>query len=148
MLKPLLRWISRTDYARSAIEDQADLAVFREKPTPRIIWGLIIIGVSYIIGWPAVAALGLLATYLKEPLILIIGGPVTYGLSHLVFILGAYLAGTFYAKHFFRWAVRMAIEKHLGPTPATAPDRTADPATTARPNEPTVPPWAEDSFKH
>ncbi len=126
MIKPLLRWISRTDYARSAVEDQADLAIFREKPTPRIIWGLVAIAVSYIIGWPAVAALGIVAAYLKEPLVLVIGGPVTYGLSHLVFILGAYLAGTHYARHFLRWAVRVAIEKHLGRAPTATPEGTGD----------------------
>jgi hypothetical protein len=111
MLKSIFKKIGRTRFARSAIEERADLSVFNQKPTPRIICGLVIIGISYVIGWPAIAALGLIAAYVKQPLILVIGGPVMYGLSHLVFILGAYLAGSHYAKAFFRWATRVAVEK-------------------------------------
>ena len=46
-------------------------------------------------------------------LLLVIGGPVLYGLSHLVFILGMYLAGAKYTKIFLRWATRVAVERWL-----------------------------------
>ena len=55
--------------------------------------------------------LGLISLHLREPLIVAIGGPVTYGLSHLVFIVGMYLAGADYARVFFRWATRVAVER-------------------------------------
>jgi hypothetical protein len=113
MIQTLLRRISRTAYVRSAMADGADLALFKKRPTPRLFWGLIVIGISYTIGWPAVVALGIIAGYLQEPLVLIIGGPVTYGLSHLVFIVGAYLAGGQYAYAFLRWATRVTMEKLL-----------------------------------
>ena len=93
--------------------EQADLSAFKEKPSIRIILGLLAIMVSYIIGWPAVAALGLLSIQLHEPLVVIVGGPLTYGLSHLVFLLGMYLCGAVYSLIFLRWLTRVSMEKLL-----------------------------------
>jgi hypothetical protein len=112
----ILNRFAQTDFVRSAIEERADLSEFRQRPNARIIVGVSAIGVSYIIGWPAVGLLGAISVYLKEPLIVIIGGPLTYGLSHLVFIFGMYLAGAKYTKIFFRWATRVAMEKFIGQT--------------------------------
>ncbi len=106
--------IAATKFAQRAMADQADLSAFRERPTPHAIMGLSAIGISYMIGWPAVALLGVVSVYLNKPMIALIGGPVTYGLSHLVFILGMYLAGAEYAKVFLRWATRTAVEKLVG----------------------------------
>ena len=103
--------IEQTHFVQTAIAEQADLSAFKKKPTPRVIAGISVICLSYIIGWPAVTALGAISIYLKEPLIVAIGGPLTYGLSHLVFILGMYLAGAEYSKVFLRWATRVAVEK-------------------------------------
>jgi len=111
MHKYLIRLLAQTPYVRSAIEDRADLACFKQKPTPRIIWGLTVIGISYIIGWPAVALAGAVAIYLKKPIILTIGGPTVYIISHLTFMLGAWLAGAHYAKAFLRWATHRAMLK-------------------------------------
>ncbi len=112
----ILKRIAQTDFARLAIEERADLSQFKQRPNARIIVGVSAIGVSYIIGWPAVGLLGTISIYLKEPLIVIIGGPLTYGLSHLVFIFGMYLAGAKYTKIFLRWATRVAVEKFIGQT--------------------------------
>ncbi len=95
------------------MEDRADLSAFKEKPSPRIIAGLLAIMISYIIGWPAVAALGFLALKLHEPWIVIVGGPLTYGLSHLVFLLGMYLCGAVYSLIFLRWLTRVSVGKLL-----------------------------------
>jgi len=113
MIRRSIRKIATTDFVRSAMEEQADLSAFREKPGPRVIFGLLAIMASYIIGWPAVAALGLLAVALHEPWIVIVGGPLTYGLSHLVFLLGMYLCGAGYALIFLRWLTRVSMEKLL-----------------------------------
>jgi hypothetical protein len=112
----ILKRIAQTDFARLAIEERADLSQFKQRPNARIIVGVSAIGVSYIIGWPAVGLLGAISVYLKEPLIVIIGGPLTYGLSHLVFIFGMYLAGAKYTKIFLRWATRVAVEKFIAQT--------------------------------
>ena len=95
------------------MEDQADLSAFKEKPSPRIIAGLLAIMISYIIGWPAVAALGFLALKLHEPWIVVVGGPLTYGLSHLGFMLGMYLCGAVYSLIFLRWLTRVSVGKLL-----------------------------------
>ncbi len=111
MIKKSIQKIAATGFVRSALEDQADLSAFKEKPTPKIIFGLLAIMASYIISWPAVAALGLLAIKLHEPWIVIVGGPLTYGLSHLVFLLGMYLCGAVYSLIFLRWLTRISMEK-------------------------------------
>ena len=58
--------------------------------------------------------LGLLAFYTGEPLTLAIGGPLTYGLSHLVFLAGLYLAGKRYAVALAHWAARKALASLSG----------------------------------
>jgi uncharacterized RDD family membrane protein YckC len=95
------------------MEEQADLSAFKEKPDARIKAGIFAIACSFLIGWPAVAALGVLAIKLSEPLIVVIGGPAVYGLSHLVFVFGMYLCGATYSLIFFRWLTRIGMEKLL-----------------------------------
>jgi hypothetical protein len=109
----IVKKIAETRYVRSAIEDKADLSAFKKKPSMKIVIGLSVMAFSYIIGWPAITALGALSIYLNKPLLIAIGGPVLYGLSHLVFMLGMYLAGADYTKIFLRWATRMAVEKWM-----------------------------------
>jgi hypothetical protein len=101
------------DYVRTAIEDQADLSAFKQKPTPVVLAGVFAIVFSYVIGWPAIAALGVLSVKLHNPWIVAVGGPITYGLSHLVFILGMYLSGAKYSLIFFRWLTRITMVKLL-----------------------------------
>lgn len=105
--------LGETGFVRSAIDEQVDLSAFREKPTPTAIIGLVVIGLSYIVGWPAIALLGIVAIKLQEPLLAVIGGPLLYGLSHLVFILGMYLCGAFYSMVMVRWLTRVSMEKLL-----------------------------------
>jgi hypothetical protein len=107
----LVNRIAATDYVRAAIADKADLSVFKQKPSPRSVVGIAIIGLSYIICWPAIGAIAVLSAYLNRPLLLAVGGPVLYGLSHLVFMLGMVLAGADYARIFLRWATRVLMEK-------------------------------------
>lgn len=111
MIDVLAERILKMEYVQSAIKEQADLSAFRKCPTIRIIAGVSAIIFSYLIGWPMVGLLGMISVYANEPLIVAIGGPVTYGLSHLVFILGMYLAGYEYTKIFLRWATRVSVEK-------------------------------------
>ena len=110
--KQVLR-LANTSFVRRAIEDQADLSAFRQRPSLRVILGLGAILFSYVIGWPLIAGLGTVSIYWRQPLWLAVGGPVAYGLSHLVFLLGMYLAGAKYSMVFFRWATRVAVVKLL-----------------------------------
>jgi len=109
----IIKRISETEYVRSAIEDKANLSAFKEKPSIRVILGVSAICFSYVIGWPAISALGALVIYFNRPLLIVIGGPLVYGFSHLVFLLGMYLAGYDYTKIFLRWATRVAVEKWI-----------------------------------
>jgi len=120
LLKYIARIVSRAEFARKALEEKADLAPFKEKPSTRILFGIFLMGFSYVIGWPAVTFFGILSIYLNEPLIVIIGGPIIYGISHLVFLAGLYLAGARYSYIFFRWATRKFLEKYLDHIPSDA----------------------------
>ncbi len=104
---------STTDYVRSVIAEQADLSAFREKPSPTILVGIFAVVISFIIGWPAVALFGLLSLKLHNPWIVGVGGPLIYGFSHLVFILGMYLSGATYSLIFLRWFTRVSMERLL-----------------------------------
>lgn len=113
VLECWIRRIANTEFVRTACEEKADLSAFREKPTPQVLAGVFAIGFSYVIGWPAVTFLGYLALKMKEPWIAAVGGPLTYGLSHLVFILGMYLSGAVYSMILVRWLTRVSMEKLL-----------------------------------
>ncbi|SEM45241.1 hypothetical protein SAMN04489760_11640 [Syntrophus gentianae] len=108
MTRKIAEFLSRSKYIRDALDHPADLSEFRERPTPRLIAGLTLMGFSYIIGWPAVAALTMLAAYLQEPLIAVIGCPATYGFSYVVFFAGAWLAR---APHYMGVVTRYALGK-------------------------------------
>ena len=101
----------KRQFVQKAIEDQADLEIFKIRPNARIFFGLFLIAFSYVIGWPAVGVLGAVSIYAGEPLIIAIGGPIVYGFSHLVFLCGMYFAGKDYANAFSRWLIRVVVEK-------------------------------------
>ena len=109
----VIKKITESEFVRQAVEEKADLEAFKQRPSARVVLGLSLIALSYIIGWPAVSALAALAVYLGQPLVAVIGGPLTYGLSHLVFLAGMVLAGAEYTRIFLRWATRMAVEKFV-----------------------------------
>jgi hypothetical protein len=113
LVKRITIRIAGTDFVRRAMAEKADLSAFKERPSAAVLAGLSLIGFSYIIGWPAVAGLGAMAVYLQRPSIALIGGPLTYGLSHLVFMLGFYFCGNRYPVIFLRWLVRVTMEKVL-----------------------------------
>jgi hypothetical protein len=112
--KKIAARLAKTAYVQRALKERQDIRSIRRKPTARFYTGLFLILFSYVIGWPAVAVLGFIAFHLNNPLIAVIGGPVTYGMSHLVFMIGAYLAGAEYVAVVLQWATRVAIEKVLG----------------------------------
>jgi len=107
MRTAIARYLSRKRFIAGILEQPADFAEFRERPTKRLIAGVTLMGLSYIMGWPAVAALGILAAWLGEPMIAVIGCPTTYGLSYLVFIAGAWLAR---APHYLGILARYSVQ--------------------------------------
>jgi len=125
MIRKIAGRLARAKYIREAFENPTDLKELRRRPTNRMLAGLILVGFSYLIGWPAVAAFGILAAYLREPAIAVIGGPAIYGLSHVVFLIGAWLAGAHYVKILTSYITRILFEKILGshPPPADMGDK-------------------------
>jgi hypothetical protein len=108
--KKIAEYLAGRKYVIELLENPTDLREFHERPTKRLIAGLILMGLSYVIGWPAVAALSFLAAWFREPMIAVIGCPTTYGLSYLVFIVGAWLAR---APHYMGTLARYTIQCFL-----------------------------------
>ena len=104
----MAQYLAGKKFIQKIQENPADLSEFKERPTPRLIAGLILMALSFVLGWPAVFALSVIAVWFREPLIFIIGGPATYGLSCVVFLTGAWLAR---APHYLEILVRYGIQR-------------------------------------
>ncbi len=110
-IKKFIEKIADTEFVRVAIEEKADLSDFKEKPSLQVLTGVFLIITGSLLGWPAVAVLGVLAVKFNEPLLAVVGGPLVYGFSYLVFGLGMYFSGAKYTVIFFRWLSRVTVEK-------------------------------------
>jgi hypothetical protein len=88
----LRRWLRQRRFVQRAIETPPD-PLFQRRPSARIVVGLVALGASYLLGWPAIAALGAVAAWLRQPKLLL-GGPLLYGFSWLVFAVGLALIGS------------------------------------------------------
>jgi hypothetical protein len=108
--RKIATYLAGRKYVTAMLEHPADLSEFKEPRTKRLIAGLILMGLSYVMGWPAVAALTVLAAWFREPMIAVIGCPTTYGLSYLVFIAGAWLAR---APHYMGVLARYTMQLFL-----------------------------------
>lgn len=120
-MQKLVAKLASTRFVRNVMEEEADLSAFKQKPSLRVVLGIGAIALSYVIGWPLITLLGALSVYYKEPIIVLLGGPAAYGLSHLTFILGMYLAGARYSWIFLRWLTRVSMLKLLKWFPGAAP---------------------------
>jgi hypothetical protein len=89
--RDIRRRLSNSRLVRKALETPIDPVLLRP-PSTRIVVGLILLGASYLLAWPAIALLGAIAAWLGRPTLLL-GGPVLYGLSWLVFAVGLVFLG-------------------------------------------------------
>jgi len=113
------QWLAQTRPIKRALAEPADLKIFKEKPPPRFILGMGLVGFSYLMAWPFITVLGVVALVLSWPTLFLIGSPLAYGLSHLVFLAGMAIAGKDSIKYihaFNRWflyqiAVRVTVHK-------------------------------------
>jgi hypothetical protein len=118
IIKTIATYLAGKDVIRKAIAEGGDFRVYTNRPTPRVMVGIFLMFFSYVIGWPLIGALGWLAFHTGLPLIVMVGGPVAYALSNVVFMIGAYLAGKDYAKALTKWLIKRLFEKILGPQDA------------------------------
>lgn len=88
----LCHWLRQRQWVQRALSGPPE-PLFQQRPSARIVAGLILLGVSYLIGWPAIAALTVIAGWLGQPKLLF-GGPVLYGFSWVVFVAGLALIGS------------------------------------------------------
>lgn len=115
IIKKIAHYFVRKEFCINALHhERTDLGVLKEKHTLPVVIGLVLIIFSYLFIIPAFLAIGLIASWLKKPLIGVIGIPLAYGFSWLVFMLGMYLTGTEYVKALGRLIVRVILEKILG----------------------------------
>lgn len=117
----LVARLARTRFVRAAMADSADLDALKGRPSPGEIVGVAAIGVSYIIGWPAIALLGFLAAHYDRAALVVVGGPLAYGVSHLVFLAGAWLAGRRYGPILLRRLARSVMRRLLDRYPGAEP---------------------------
>lgn len=125
MIGKIARSLAGTKIIRKVLENPADLSEFSRPPSTRVVVGLIVIGLSYVMGWPAVAACAFLSAHFEDVRIAALG-PVSYGLSYLVFLLGAWIArAPYYLNVLVRYAVRAIFRKALGSEKVSAYDSSA-----------------------
>lgn len=125
-MKKAVTGLTRISFIKRAIIEKADLSAFKKRPGVRVVAGVTAIGFSYVIGWPLITLLGAFSIYLERPAIVLIGGPAAYLLSHLVFLLGMYLAGARYSWIFLRWLTRITMLKLMKATDTPLPGCTPD----------------------
>jgi peptidoglycan-N-acetylglucosamine deacetylase len=109
-------WLASTAAGRKAICEKTDLSAFKERPSMRFLTGVGLMLFSYVLGWPMVGLFSVLAAYFQNPGLLM-GGPLSYGFSHLVFLAGMLLAGREslrYVKIFSLWSLRTLVERLVG----------------------------------
>lgn len=120
-MRKLVAKLAAKPFVRQAIADNADLSAFKGKPNVKTVLGVSAIILSYLICWPLITLLGVVAVSSECPAIILVGGPVAYGLSHLVFLLGMYLAGAYYSWIFLRWLTRVTMLKLFKLYPSAFP---------------------------
>jgi hypothetical protein len=112
-------WLASTSVGLKALREKTDLSAFKERPSKRFVAGAGLMLFSYVLGWPMVGLFSLLAAYFQRPGLLM-GGPLCYGFSHLVFLAGMFLAGREslrYVEVFSLWSLRTLVERLVGREP-------------------------------
>jgi hypothetical protein len=111
VIRKMAQGIAKTRFARNALNEDADLGVLREKPSAKVLFGVFLMLMSYIVGWPMIGLLGALSLYWEEPLMIALGGPILFFVAHAAFLAGLYLAGGRYVMPVIRWATRVVLQK-------------------------------------
>ena len=106
-------FLLKKEFVQNSLRENVDLNCFKKRPTVQSIIGIALVLFSYMLGWPVVGILGIISLYFGKPLILIVGGPLAYGISHLVFLFGMYLAGKEYAAAILKWTIKKIFKKYF-----------------------------------
>lgn len=113
--QPLRERIAGAAWVHKALEKGPPADALRQRPSVLFLTGVVLIGISYTIGWPAVAFFSFLAVYLRRPELAALG-PASYLVSHVVFLLGMAMIGpdgVKYGRLIVQWAVyKAAVTAH------------------------------------
>jgi len=107
----MARRLALTKFGQKALTQSDGLNILKQKPTTRVCGGLALMALSYLTGLPALAFLSYLSVKKSLPLIIAVGGPVVFGLVHIMFGIGVYLAGQNYAMEALLWATKRFLKK-------------------------------------
>jgi peptidoglycan-N-acetylglucosamine deacetylase len=113
VLRPFASSLAASSYVQRALQEPVPRDLLRARPSPRFLFGLGLMLFSYVLGWPMVGLFSVLAGYFKAPALLMVG-PVLYGFSHLVFLLGMFLTGRdcfTYSDALVSWCLHRVVEK-------------------------------------
>jgi hypothetical protein len=111
-ISSMARRLARTKFGQKALTQPDGIGILKQKPTPRVYGGLALMVLSFLTGLPALAFLSYLSLKMSKPIIIAIGGPVVFGLVHIMFGVGVYLAGQNYAMEALLWATKRFLEKY------------------------------------
>jgi hypothetical protein len=106
--------LRETRVIRRALATPID-PILLQPPSTRIVVGLVLLILSYLLGWPAIGLLGIIAAWLRRP-VLLAGGPLLYGFSWAVFAVGLVCIGgksISTGRAFGWWMLRRFAEKYL-----------------------------------
>jgi hypothetical protein len=112
MLQALAKRISQTKLGQRALAQPEGWEFLKEKPTPRFYLGLGLIVFSFLFSLPALGYCAYLAARWENAWIAVIGVPAIIIAVHLIFALGAWLAGGNYAAGAFLLACKIFIRKY------------------------------------
>jgi hypothetical protein len=112
-LSSMARRLARTKFGQKALAQSDGLSILKQKPTTRVYGGLALMALSYLTGLLALAFLSYLSVKISKPMIIAVGGPVVFGLVHIMFGVGVYLAGQNYAMEALLWATKRFLEKYV-----------------------------------
>lgn len=93
MLTNFKRKLAGTRLIRKVLNEPVDVELLKKRPSVRFFIGLGIIALSYLLAWPVIGLLGIIAVRRHKPGLFALGSPIAYGVSTLVFLLGVWLAG-------------------------------------------------------
>ncbi|MBA4392294.1 MAG: hypothetical protein C0407_01960 [Desulfobacca sp.] len=108
----LARRLARTKFGQNALALPDGQRFLKRKPTTRVFCGLALMALSYLTGLPSLVILSYFSVKLSKPTIIAIGGPVIFGLVHVMFGVGVYLAGKNYAMEALLWATKQFLKKY------------------------------------
>ncbi len=111
MLQNLAKRLSQSKLGQRALAQPEGLGFLKQKPTPRFYIGVSLVLFSYFISLPALALCGYLSIRWEEPWLAVGGVIAVFIVVHLIFILGAFLAGGNYAVNTFLWAFKHFLLK-------------------------------------